>query len=115
MKSFLLLFSVFILSACTNGHNPLFNCDGPGCGGVISSGIGLSAPPLSFTKTLEQGYWYSRYNLGDLVMKSGAGETFMPDMDMVSMMLRMTEPARAERAASSGRTEAPGPTVKAPS
>ncbi|PIR31051.1 MAG: hypothetical protein COV38_02600 [Bdellovibrionales bacterium CG11_big_fil_rev_8_21_14_0_20_38_13] len=90
MKSFLLLFSVFILSACTNGHNPLFNCDGPGCGGVISSGIGLSAPPLSFTKTLEQGYWYSRYNLGDLVMKSGAGETFMPDMDMVSMMLQMS-------------------------
>lgn len=38
---------------------------------------------------LTQAYWYSRYNLGSLVMKSGLGETFMPEMSMVTSMVGM--------------------------
>lgn len=38
---------------------------------------------------IEEGYWYSRYNLGALAMKSGLGETFMPDMAMVQAMVDM--------------------------
>ncbi|MDC3379394.1 hypothetical protein OAX78_03835, partial [Planctomycetota bacterium] len=34
-----------------------------------------------------QAYWYSRYNLGSLVMKSGNGKTFMPTPADVQMMI----------------------------
>jgi len=36
-----------------------------------------------------QGYWYSRYNLGSLVMKSGNGVTFMPPDGMPQEMAAM--------------------------
>ncbi len=37
----------------------------------------------------EQSYWYSRYNLGSLVMKGGNGVLFMPDMGMMMDMMAM--------------------------
>lgn len=51
----------------------------------------LTAGDADFTiATLAgQSYWYSRYNLGSLVMKSGAGETFPPNPTMVAMMVSM--------------------------
>lgn len=49
-------------------------------GGVAEFDIGYA---------LDEAYWYSRYNLGSLVMKGGLGETFMPDMTMVGQMITM--------------------------
>ena len=36
-----------------------------------------------------EGYWYSRYNLGHLLMRSGNGETFTPDPSLVQAMVNM--------------------------
>jgi len=43
------------------------------------------------TEAEEEGYWYSRYNLGNLVMRSGLGETFMPEMAMMQQMIAMVD------------------------
>lgn len=83
---FLLLISSAIIS-CKGSHNAIFDCKGDGCFGAQSTPL---EPSLSFLNTLEQGYWYSRYNLSDLSMKSGAGEQFMPDMNMVTKMVEMS-------------------------
>lgn len=48
-------------------------------------------PNFDATAAEEEGYWYSRYNLGNLVMRSGLGDTFMPDMDMVQQMIQMAD------------------------
>ena len=39
----------------------------------------------------EEGYWYSRYNLGNLVMRSGLGVQFMPEMKMVVGAIKMVD------------------------
>ena len=44
---------------------------------------------FDITHVKEQGYWYSRYNLGSLVMKSGLGDTFPPDMNMMPDLMAM--------------------------
>jgi len=56
---------------------------------LVSGLLITQVSAIEFVHVLEQGYWYSRYNLGELVMKSGNGETFMPDMAMVGTMLDM--------------------------
>jgi len=48
-------------------------------------------PEFDATAAEEEGYWYSRYNLGNLVMRSGLGETFMPEMAMVQQMIEMVD------------------------
>ncbi|HHJ07523.1 MAG TPA: hypothetical protein ENK24_08475 [Anaerolineae bacterium] len=48
-------------------------------------------PAFDATAAEEEGYWYSRYNLGNLVMRSGLGETFMPEMEMVQKMVQMVD------------------------
>jgi len=48
-------------------------------------------PAFDATAAEEEGYWYSRYNLGSLVMRSGLGETFMPEMDMIMQMVKMVD------------------------
>jgi hypothetical protein len=48
-------------------------------------------PNFDATAAEEEGYWYSRYNLGNLVFRSGLGETFMPDMDMIQQMIKMAD------------------------
>ena len=48
-------------------------------------------PDFNPTSAEEEGYWYSRYNLGNLVMRSGLGETFMPTSDMVMQMVQMAD------------------------
>jgi len=49
--------------------------------------------PIAFDATAaeEEGYWYSRYNLGNLVMRSGLGEMFMPEPEMVMAMVGMVD------------------------
>jgi hypothetical protein len=44
---------------------------------------------FKFFHMQEQAYWYSLYNLGALIMRSGLGEKFMPDMSMVQKMVAM--------------------------
>jgi len=56
-------------------------------GGALQGGD----PNFDATAAEEEGYWYSRYNLGNLVMRSGMGETFMPDMDMIQQMIQMAD------------------------
>lgn len=51
--------------------------------------LGAFAQSLDFVHVLDQGYWYSRYNLGHLVMRSGNGETFMPRPGMVKAVVKM--------------------------
>jgi len=48
-------------------------------------------PDFNPTAAEEEGYWYSRYNLGNLVMRSGLGGTFMPAKDMVMQMVKMAD------------------------
>ena len=48
-------------------------------------------PNFDATAAEEEGYWYSRYNLGNLVMRSGLGDTFMPDMTMIQQMIQMAD------------------------
>ena len=55
------------------------------------SGVQGGNPDFDATAAEEEGYWYSRYNLGNLVMRSGLGETFMPDMDMIQQMVQMAD------------------------
>ncbi|MEL7644857.1 MAG: hypothetical protein AAGU04_01135 [Anaerolineaceae bacterium] len=49
--------------------------------------------PIAFDKTAaeEEGYWYSRYNMGNLAMMSGLGDTFMPEMSMIEEMIKMVD------------------------
>jgi len=56
-------------------------------GGALQGGD----PNFDATAAEEEGYWYSRYNLGNLVSRSGMGETFMPDMDMIQKMAQMVD------------------------
>ncbi len=59
-----------------------------------SSLYGVSAAEVEdFTATSaeEEAYWYSRYNLGNLVMRSGMWERMKPDMDMVMMALEKVD------------------------
>lgn len=61
---------------------------------LITLGLGISltsllAAEFKFVHALEEAYWYSRYNLGSLVMKSNLGETFKPGPEMVEAMVKM--------------------------
>jgi len=48
-------------------------------------------PDFDITAAEEQAYWYSRYNLGHLTMRAGMGEIFMPEPEMVSMMIAIAD------------------------
>jgi len=57
------------------------------------AGTGVQGGDPHFDKTAaeEEGYWYSRYNLGNLVMRSGLGVTFMPQPEQVKKMIQMVD------------------------
>ena len=46
---------------------------------------------FDITAVEQEAYWYSRYNLGHLTMRSGMGETFMPAPTMVEAMIAMAD------------------------
>lgn len=58
---------------------------------AFSVGSVMAQETFDSTAAEEEGYWYSRYNLGNLVMRSGMGETFMPDMQMMMMVMKMVD------------------------
>ena len=51
----------------------------------------LAAETFDSEAAEEEGYWYSRYNMGTLAMRSGLGETFMPDMQMMMQAMKMAD------------------------
>ena len=57
------------------------------------AGSGVDGGNPDFTKTVaeEEGYWYSRYNLGNLVMRSGLGVTFMPQKEQIMKMIQAVD------------------------
>ena len=57
------------------------------------AGTGVQGGDPSFTKTdaEEEGYWYSRYNLGNLVMRSGLGITFKPEPAQIKKMIQAVD------------------------
>jgi len=55
------------------------------------SGIVGGDPTFTKTDAEEEGYWYSRYNLGNLVMRSGLGERFAPDPAVVKKMIQAVD------------------------
>ncbi len=48
-------------------------------------------PDFNGTAAEEEGYWYSRYNMGNLMTRSGLGDSFMPDMAMMQQMIQMAD------------------------
>lgn len=56
-------------------------------GGALQGGD----PNFDATAAEEEGYWYSRYNLGSLTMQSGNGEVFMPDQEMMMAVMQMVD------------------------
>ncbi len=57
------------------------------------AGTGVQGGDPNFTKTdaEEEGYWYSRYNLGNLVMRSGLGVPFKPQKEQVKKMIQAVD------------------------
>ena len=49
----------------------------------------MAQDAMGFTSTdaEEEGYWYSRYNLGNLSMRSGMGQVVMPDKKVILMAM----------------------------
>ncbi len=49
----------------------------------------MAQEAMGFTSTdaEEEGYWYSRYNLGNLVMRSGMGQVVVPDKKLILMAM----------------------------
>ena len=60
---------------------------------VAAQGTGVQGglPEFNVTAAEEEGYWYSRYNLGNLVFRSGLGDTFKPEMSMIKKMIQMAD------------------------
>ncbi len=58
---------------------------------MITPLVSAQGPAFDATAAEEEGYWYSRYNLGNLVMRSGMGDTFMPEKEMIMQMIKMAD------------------------
>jgi hypothetical protein len=78
-----------LVAACGGGSG------GPSLG-PGPSGLKDGLPEFDITATTWNGYWYSRYNLGNLAMMSGLGVPFMPDMKDVQAMVMAVDQGPAE-------------------
>jgi len=58
---------------------------------VAAQGPVNGNPNFDTVAAEEEGYWYSRYNLGNLVMRSGMGDTFMPNAETIKQMMQMVD------------------------
>ncbi|MFC2078055.1 hypothetical protein ACFLTM_04530 [Candidatus Bipolaricaulota bacterium] len=60
--------------------------------GIVGLGQTIGAnPDFDLTAAEEEAYWYSRYNLGHLTMRAGMGDVFMPNPEMVEMMISIAD------------------------
>ncbi len=73
--------------------------------GPAQANTGLAGGRPDFTPTVaeEEGYWYSRYNLGNLVLRSGLGIPFVPPKAAVAKMMRAVDENPADGDAPSVR------------
>ena len=55
-------------------------------GGPVVSTLNTALPGFDIDAVAWEGYWYSRYNLGNVVMMSGLGVGFSPPMEAVMAM-----------------------------
>ncbi len=58
---------------------------------LFTTSLALATEVFDSVAAEEEGYWYSRYNMGTLAMRSGLGETFMPDMEMMMQAMKMAD------------------------
>jgi len=58
--------------------------------GAFGQAIG-TAPDFDLTAAEQEAYWYSRYNLGHLTMRSGMGEPFTPDPATIEAMIAIAD------------------------
>ena len=58
---------------------------------LAGSGLKQGLPEFQPVDAEEEGYWYSRYNLGNLVMRSGLGLTFKPPAEVVQRMMQAVD------------------------
>ena len=56
-------------------------------GGIPVQSFAQSSNGFTSTDAEEEGYWYSRYNLGNLSMRSGLGNVVMPDKAVIMMAI----------------------------
>ena len=56
-----------------------------------TQGIVGQVPEFDATAAEEEGYWYSRYNLGNLVFRSGLGEAFKPDPAVIKHFIQLAD------------------------
>ncbi|MBI4509519.1 MAG: hypothetical protein HY698_07765 [Deltaproteobacteria bacterium] len=90
------------LAGCGDDGNPAIT--GQPDGGSADAGATTNKLPdfeggveaFKTTHALTQAYWYSRYNLGALVMKAGLGETFMPGEGMPEAMAKMVSDDKSQ-------------------
>ena len=58
---------------------------------VASAQLVGQNPDFDSVAAEEEAYWYSRYSLGHLTMRSGMGEAFVPDEAMIDMMVNAAD------------------------
>jgi len=60
---------------------------------LVLAGTGVTGgiPEFDATAAEEEGYWYSRYNLGSLTLQSGNGEVFMPSQEVMMKAIQMVD------------------------
>ena len=56
-----------------------------------NSAVNAASEWFTATSAEEESYWYSRYNLWNLVMRSGMWERYMPEKAMVMKALMMVD------------------------
>ena len=89
--------AIVVFAACTGGDS---SPTGPGPSPTavlgeqdvnLNSGLRGGLADFDMDAVAWNSYWYSRYNLGNLVMMSGLGVTFAPPMDAVQAMVQMVD------------------------
>ena len=93
------LFFALVFSACTAALTPppvparsnSTPRSTPAAEKAEAQGIVGRVPEFDGTAAEEEGYWYSRYNLGNLVFRSGLGETFKPDPAVIKHFIQLAD------------------------
>ncbi len=93
----LLVAGILAFTACNGSDAPT---SVSGAAPATAAAVEPSPTPVALKGALDdfngtvrfwESYWYSRYNLGNLVMMSGMGIIFMPDMDMMMQVIQMVD------------------------
>ena len=89
-----LFIAVLILAACQPIVAPAGAAGAADAGNAPATASATAigqVPEFDATGAEEEGYWYSRYNLGSLTTQSGNGETFMPPKEMIMAVVQMVD------------------------